>query len=399
MKVLLVTTGSRGDVEPFVALALGLRKAGHIPTLAAPARFDGLALSHDIAFVGLDDSLFELQDELANHGALAALAGARRAKPALRRFLFDVADLAEYPTDAVVYHPKTLAAPMVAERQGVPAIAAQLIPLYRPTNAFPAPLFAHRTPRRLNRATWQLVSAIEAPWRGVLRDIRRNRLGLTTPPNGTAEGVAAGRVLNAWSPHLLSAPADWPAADAPLGFWRLPAARWQPPEPLVDFLAAGEAPVYVGFGSMRSRHPAALGTTIRDGLRRAGRRGIVVTGGGALELESSDDLLVMEHVPHDWLLPRVSVAVHHGGVGTIAAALTAGVPQVVKPFLGDQPFWARRVQQIGVGVALRSTTPTAFADAITTADGAAPESRVLARAVAQDDGVGAAVARIEKSIR
>lgn len=397
VKALLVTTGSRGDVEPFVALAGGLRKAGHAPTLAAPARFAELAETHDIAFVALDDSLFELQDELARQGALAAVTGARRAKPALRRFLLDVADLAEYETDVVVYHPKTLAAPMAAERQGVPAIAAQLLPLYQPTYAFPAPLLAHRTPHWLNRATWPLVGAIEAPWCGLLRDIRRNRLGLTTPLVGIAERIATGGVLNAWSPHLLPAPAEWREADAPLGFWRLPPGEWHPPQLLVDFLAAGEAPIYVGFGSMRSRHPAVLGATIRDGLRRAGRRGIVVTDGGAVELESSDDVLVMEHVPHDWLLPQVSVAVHHGGVGTVAAALSAGVPQVVKPFLGDQPFWARRVQALGVGTILGSSTTEGLADAIARADGAASDARRLAQGVAQEDGIGAAVARIERT--
>lgn len=396
MKALLVTTGSRGDVEPFVALALGLRRAGHAPTLAAPARFDGLVRSAGIDFIALDDSLFELQDELALRGAVAALAGARRAKPAFRRFLFDVADLANHETDVVVYHPKTLAAPMVAESQGVPSIAAQLIPLYPPTHAFPAPLLARRSPRRLNRMTWSLVNAVEAPWRSVLRDIHRDRLGLTTPMMRISERVAAGGVLNAWSPQLLPAPPEWPAADAPLGFWRLSDDGWLPPQELIDFLAAGPPPVYVGFGSMRNRDPAALGEEISAGLRRAGRRGIVVTGSGAVQLDSGDDLLVLEHVPHSWLFPQVSVVVHHGGVGTIGAALMAGAPQVVMPFLGDQYFWARRIHEIGIGVQLQAIRSDTFSGAVLEAESLAPQADILAQAAAQDDGIAAAVDRIER---
>src|SRR5690606_16355151 len=110
---------------------------------------------------------------------------------------------------------------------------------------------------------------------------------------------------------------------------------------LLDFLDAGPAPVHVGFGSMLTRNPAALGTAVREGLRRAGTRGVVATGAGAIELDSSDDILVLDQAPHDWLLPRMSATVHHGGVGTVAAALTSGIPQVVKPFLGDQPFWGQ----------------------------------------------------------
>ena len=395
MKVLLVTTGSRGDVQPFAALARGLAGAGHVPTLAAPARFASLAAEHGVAFVGLDDSLFELQDELAARGSLAALTGASRARPAMRRFLADVADLVDVPADAVVYHPKTLAAPMVAEAQGVPSLAAQLIPLYPPTAAFAAPVLSRSVPRFANRASWRLVSAVEAPWRRTLRELRRDRLALGSPLVGLGERVAAGGALNAWSPRLLPAPDDWPAGSAPVGFWRLPAGDWQPTPALADFLAAGEPPVYVGFGSMVDRHAAELGETVRDGLRRAGRRGVVATGSGALEIERSDDILVVDQVPHDWLFPRVAAAVHHGGIGTVAAALEAGVPQVVRPFLGDQPFWARRVAELGVGVGW-SGGPDALAAALAAALERAPAAGAAARDCATEDGVGVAVARIEQ---
>src|SRR5690625_2375529 len=181
VKVLLVSTGSRGDVEPFIALGRGLKSVGHDPTLAAPARFRDLTEDHALPFIALDDSLFDLQDDLARKGTLASLRGAAKAKRALRRFLFDVADLAQHPTDVVVYHPKTLAAPLVAEKQRVPAMAAQLIPLYQPTSAFPVPLLSRPVPRWFDRASWRIVAAVEAPWSRVLRASRDDQPGMTSP--------------------------------------------------------------------------------------------------------------------------------------------------------------------------------------------------------------------------
>lgn len=398
MKVLLVSTGSRGDVEPFIALGRGLKSVGHDPTLAAPARFRDLTEDHALPFIALDDSLFDLQDDLARKGTLASLRGAAKAKRALRRFLFDVADLVQHPTDVVVYHPKTLAAPLVAEKQRVPAMAAQLIPLYQPTSAFPAPLLSRPVPAWLNRASWRIVAAVEAPWRSALREVHSDHLGLTTPLVGLAERISAGGVINAWSPHLLPAPAGWAAGTEPLGFWRLPLEEQSPPQYLVDFLDAGPVPVYVGFGSMRTRDPAALGAVVRHGLRRAGRRGIVATGAGAIDLESSDDILVLDEAPHDWLLPQVSVVVHHGGIGTVAAALTAGVPQVIRPFLGDQPFWGRRVQELQAGSLLRRDRAADLADAIVGTTALVPRCRALGQAMLQEDGVAGAIARIEHAV-
>lgn len=397
MKVLLVSTGSRGDVEPFAALARALKTAGHVPTLAAPARFGDMAEPDPFPFIALDDSLFDLQDKLARQGTFAAVTGAPKAKPALQRFLFDVADLATHPTDVVLYHPKTLATPLVAEKLQVPAIAVQLIPLYQPTSAFPSPLLSRRVPPWLNRASWRMVAAVEAPWRGILRQIHRDRLGLTTPYVGLAERIAHGSVLNAWSPTLLPAPPEWALATQPRGFWRLPPQPWDPPQELLDFLDAGPAPVHVGFGSMRTRDPAALGQAVRDGLRRAGTRGLVATGAGAIELASSDDIFVLGQVPHHWLLPRMSATVHHGGIGTVAAALTSGTPQVIKPFLGDQPFWGRRVQALRAGTLLGPDVAGGLADAIQHATTLSRRCHVLAEKIHQEDGLDAAIAQIERA--
>lgn len=206
-------------------------------------------------------------------------------------------------------------------------------------------------------------------------------------------------MLHAWSPHLLPAPADWPAEARPTGFWTLPAdAAWTPPEPLARFLADGDPPVYVGFGSAVGGDPEALTAAVLEAVRLTGRRAVLATGWGALRPgRPADGVLVIEEAPHDRLLPRVAVAVHHGGVGTVAAALRAGVPQVVRPFLGDQPFWAARLHRLGVAPPPLTgrLRPERLAAAIADAADRAPAARDLAGRLAAEHGVTAAVRRLE----
>ncbi|MFF4623835.1 glycosyltransferase [Nonomuraea jabiensis] len=404
MRPLLITVGSRGDVQSFLALARGLLAAGHQPVLAAPRRFESLAAVHGVEFAPLNDEMFALQDAVKGQGVRAAITAARSVRPILRRLLDDQAALAAHPADVVVYHPKSLGGPYVAEKLGVPALAGLLIPLYVPTSAFPSPIFPVRPPGPLNRASWRVATAIEAPYRGTIRTWRSEALGLRDDFLPMAEQVRTGSVLHAWSPHLLPAPADWPDSARPIGFWTMPADdTWTPPERLARFLEQGEPPVYVGFGSSTTGDPEALTATVLEAVRLAGRRAVLATGWGALRAGAADtdDVLVIEEAPHDWLLPRVAVAVHHGGIGTVAAALRAGVPQVVRPFVGDQPFWAARLHHLGVAPApLRGRLSVArLATAIQNAAELAPAALTLAEHVAAEDGVATAVARLESLVR
>ncbi|MGP3937575.1 glycosyltransferase [Nonomuraea sp. KM88] len=398
MRPLLISVGSRGDVQQFMALARGLLDAGHRPVLAAPRRFEPLVAGCGVEFAPLSDEMFALQGSVKGQGVRAAITAARSVRPMLRRLLDDQAALAARPADVVVYHPKSLGGPYVAEKLGVPALAGLLIPLYVPTSAFPSPIFPIRPPGPLNRASWRVAAAIEAPYRSTIRTWRAEALGLQDGFLPMAELVKSGTVLHAWSPHLLPAPADWPASARPLGFWTTPADdTWTPPERLSRFLNQGEPPVYVGFGSSITDDPESLTAAVLEGVRLVGRRAVLATGWGALRPGAvANDVLVIEEAPHDWLLPRVAVAVHHGGVGTAAAALRAGVPQVVRPFVGDQPFWAARLHHLGVAPApLRGRlTAARLAAAIENAAELAPAARMLAGHVGAENGVAAAVARV-----
>lgn len=400
MKPLLITVGSRGDVQPYVALARALLAAGHDPVLAAPRRFAPLAEPYRITFVPLIDEMLDLQDSVKGKGARAAITAARSVKPMVRRLLDEQAALAECEADVVVYHPKSLGGPYVAERLGVPAIAGLLVPLYVPTADFANPIVPVRLPRALNRASWRLTSAVDAPYRGTVRAWRAEALGLKSGFRPMASLIQDGPVLHAWSPHLLPAPPDWPPHAQPTGCWTLPADDgWTPPERLQRFLVEGEPPVYVGFGSMVGPDPATVTDIVVDAIRLTGRRAVLATGWGGLRPGTiPDGMIAIDEVPHSWLLPRVAAAVHHGGIGTVAAALRAGTPQVIRPFIGDQPFWAERLHRLGVspGPVTDKLTAERLAAAIMTAATLVPAAQAVARQVNDDDGLTRAVGRIRE---
>ena len=270
--------------------------------------------------------------------------------------------------DVVVFTQKALGGASIAERLGTPGLPAQLIPTGPPTSDFQVPFAPAGTPRSLRRASWSLVGASEAPWRRIVAQWRSTRLGLTTRPIPFSRIIASRGILSAWSPRLLAAPPEWRPSQGPLGFWRSRATGTLPAD-VERFLAAGPPPVVVGFGSMMHGDPARLAREVVDGLRRAGRRGILLAGWAGLNASGGDDVLAIEEAPLDGLLPRAAAVVHHGGVGTVGAALHAGTPQIIRPFFGDQPFWAGRLRELGVAPRpLKRVTGEALAERLRVID-------------------------------
>jgi sterol 3beta-glucosyltransferase len=160
-------------------------------------------------------------------------------------------------------------------------------------------------------------------------------------------------VLYGYSPAVLPRPADWDESTHVTGYWFLnPEGAWTPPPALVEFLQAGPPPVYVGFGSMSHREPEETAQLVLQALAQTHQRAILLSGWSGLQgLEAPDSVFTIDAIPHAWLFPRVAAVVHHGGAGTTAAGLRAGVPSVVIPFFGDQTFWGQRIAQLGVGPA------------------------------------------------
>jgi sterol 3beta-glucosyltransferase len=358
MRIVILTLGTHGDVLPFVALGAGLQRAGDAVTLATAAPFAGLAQAQGLACAPLSLDYLTLTQSPA---AARALRGSPLAilrllhqtvLPALRRLL-DEAWAASQGAEAVVYHPKALAGSHVAERLGVPGFLGALQPGYAATAAFPSALLpVPNLGGPLNRLSYPLLLRLPLlTVQGVVNTWRRRRLGL--PPRALwADPVLGGRpatILHAFSPQVVPPPAGWPAHVTTTGYWFLdPDPDWQPPPALEQFLAAGPPPVYVGFGSMPGEDAGRTTQTVLEALRRADQRGLLARGWGGLEPATVPPwALLIDEAPHAWLFPRVAAVVHHGGAGTTAA----GVPAVVCPVFGDQPFWGRRLQALGVAPA------------------------------------------------
>jgi UDP:flavonoid glycosyltransferase YjiC (YdhE family) len=226
-------------------------------------------------------------------------------------------------------------------------------------------------------------------------------LKLHWPFDGAASATP---LIFAYSPTVVPPPAGWAPHIHVAGYAFLEApAGYEPPRQLAQFLEAGEPPVCVSFGSMVSRLGAGVSEIALAALQATGQRGIIVRGWGAPAAASGNErVLYVDDVPYDWLFPRCAAAVHHGGAGTTAAALRAGVPSVVVPHAADQPFWGKRVAALGAGpqpVPVRRLTTARLAAALQEARqvGLRSGAQAVARSICEEDGVARAVQIIEAS--
>jgi sterol 3beta-glucosyltransferase len=409
MKALLLTVGSQGDVQPFVALAVRLRAGGHEAVLAAPAVFSGLADAYDVPFVPLELDMGQVGEAVAGrYGLRHVVRFCRAMGQRAAAVLPGLETAADGGADVVVHHPVLPLGQHVAELLGVPAVVGQAMPALVPTREFPSTIWPCRVPRMLNRPSHRAAGRLAGTW--CRRDIDRWRRDvLDLPPRrGRHDSLvsAAGApvtALHAFSEHVVPRPADWPATAHVTGYWLLPApSGWSPPRRLAAFLEAGGPVVYVGFGSMPSLDAARLAASIMTAAGDNDVRVVVASLDPALRrLLSASRFLVIRNAPHDWLFPQMDAIVHHGGAGTTAAALYAGKPQVIWPFGVDQPFWARRMASLGVappaqpvheltGSALSAVLGRALGD-----PGMAARSAGLAALLRADDGTGQAVSRLE----
>jgi sterol 3beta-glucosyltransferase len=421
MKIFIVTAGSRGDVQPYVALGKGLRQAGHSPTVCTCSSFDSFITGHGLDYGYMNDDLMKLVDSEAGReamedgsnllGLLKSMVTLMKQAKALNRVMLRDAWAAAQAVDpdVVIYHPKALAGSHIAEKLGVPAILAVPVPLIVPTAEFVAIGVPDlKLGSRYNRLSYKVLHRGYHTYDDVVNEFRQDVLGLGKYPKSVSPvQMADGRpipVLHAHSELVWPRPIDWPDTAYVTGYWFLEQGDdWQPPAELAAFLEAGDAPVYVGFGSMAGRDPGRKAEIVVEALKRANVRGIIATGWGGLDAGNLPETIQrVERVPHDWLFPRVSAVVHHGGAGTTAAGLRAGCPTVVCPFLIDQPFWGARVHALGVGskpIPQKKLTAENLTDAlreVTTSPTIRQKATALGRALREEDGIANAIAIVER---
>lgn len=416
MNIVVVTVGSRGDVQPYLALSLGLQRAGHAVTLATHGVYQEWITGYGVGFAPIEGNPRALVDEglaqnwlesgqngLAFVGQFRELMG-----DVLTQAVLDARQAVQGAEFIVASSLASFAIVPIAEQTGIPWLPVYLQPVH-PTTAFPGAMF----PNRLNLGgAWNYVSAIlggQLFWqvlRPGINHIRVAELGLPpSPPWGPYIDMERRHFpsLYAYSPTFLPKPADWPDHTHVMGYLFLDdPGDWQPPDDLLAFLDAGPPPVYVGFGSMATRDPAATTRAVLAALAQAGQRGVLLTGwAGIADTDLPESVYLLESAPHRWLFPRMAAVVHHCGAGTTAAGLRAGVPTVGVPFFGDQPFWADRIVEAGVGpppVPHAELTAARLAYAIRVAATHAPmreRAAALGEAIRAEDGVGRIVAFIE----
>jgi UDP:flavonoid glycosyltransferase YjiC (YdhE family) len=297
----------------------------------------------------------------------------------------------------------------LAEKLELPLLQAFVFP-FTPTKTFPGVLF----PQSLNRfggtVNWlshQLLRQLI--WQGSRAGDTAARKQVLNLPVSSFFGPRKSPHLHRYptlygfSPSVISKPSDWQNTYV-TGYWFLDAAPdWTPPSGLVDFLQAGPPPVYIGFGSMGNRNPEETADLVLQALAKTGQRAILLTGWSGMRKENlPDNAYLIDSVPHAWLFPRVAAVVHHGGAGTTAAGLRAGVPTVIVPFFGDQGFWGQRVAALGVGtepIPRKQLTAERLAQAIQTAvsDRAMRQrAAALGAKIRAEDGIASAVAVIQE---
>lgn len=412
--IAILTYGSRGDVEPFVALGAGLGRTGHAVRMAAPEPFAPLAEAHGLAFEPIEGNPDELAQAFADGAGLSwprmVASMAQHVRPLALAALRTV-ERAVRDADLIVHSfLMTDAGHTLARIRGVPDISAQFFPIFLPTTAFPAVALPDLPLGGLYR--WGTHALNTAMFRYGARLLYR-RLRASNPDlpdlapwpfRGPVE--ARSPILFAYSPHVLPRPPEWPPFAHVTGYWQLPPrAGWAPPEALLRFLESGPPPVYFGPGSMRTERLLSLLRAVVAAARVSGQRVFLGVSPELLEGElTGPDVLAAEGVPHAWLFPRMGYILHHGGAGTTGAAAAAGIPNTAIPFSADQSFWARQLLRLGVGPAAppaRRLTRGCL-EAILKEALANPAYRhradALGKNIRQEDGVACAVRVIQERL-
>ncbi|KAE8662359.1 Sterol 3-beta-glucosyltransferase UGT80A2 [Hibiscus syriacus] len=364
LQIVMLIVGTRGDVQPFIAIGKRLQEYGHRVRLATHSNFKEFVLTAGLEFYPLGGDPKVLAGYMVkNKGFLPSNPSEI---PIQRNQMKDIINSLlpackesdpdsgiPFNADAIIANPPAYGHTHVAEALKVPIHIFFTMP-WTPTSEFPHPLSRVKQPAGY-RLSYQIVdSMIWLGIRDMINDVRKKRLKLRpvtylSGSQGSDSDVPHGYI---WSPHLVPKPKDWGPKIDVVGFCFLDlASNYEPPESLVKWLEAGPKPIYIGFGSLPVQEPEKMTQIIVDALEQTGQRGIINKGWGGLGnlAENKDFVYLLDNVPHDWLFLQCKAVVHHGGAGTTAAGLKAACPTTIVPFFGDQPFWGERVHARGVG--------------------------------------------------
>lgn len=415
MRIAIFALGSRGDVQPYIALGKGLQAAGHTTRLISHENYEKLVNAHGLEFWPMPGNVQEFVEStemqtLLEKGNFIAIMkyAAQNAKTTMLTWAQEGFQACQGMDCLLAGFGGLFLGLALAEKVDIPLIQAYYVP-FTPTREFAgalvpsgisrlggwANLFSHHLTRQI---MWQQGrSADTAARQQVLELPAAPFFGPFQSPR-----LQSGPVLYGFSEEVIAKPADWDSQAHVTGYWFLESEwDWQPPPALEAFLQRGPAPITIGFGSMSSRKAEETAQLVLQALAKSGQRAILLTGWKGLQVDALPDyVFALDSAPHEWLFSQVSAVVHHGGAGTTAAGLRAGVPSIVIPFFADQPFWGQRVADLGVGPApipRKKLTANLLAQAIHQAvQDAAMRQRAVAlgEKIRAENGVARAVALI-----
>ena len=432
LNIVIMVIGSRGDIQPFLKIGKLLKEDyGHRVRIAThPAFKKFVEQDSGLEFFSVGGDPSELMAFMVkNPGLIPSVSTLKAGEIGRRRdAMFEMfqgfwracvnttddetnvsnrrmmTHKTPFVADAIIANPPSFAHVHCAERLGIPLHLMFTFP-YSPTQQFPHPLANIKSSNvdtnYTNFMSYPLVEMMT--WQGLGDLVNRFRVKtLGLEPVSTL--WAPGQLFRLkvpytylWSPGLIPKPSDWGPEIDIAGFVFLDlASSFKPPEGLSNFLEAGEPPVYIGFGSIVVDDPDQFTTLIFEAVKQAGVRALVSKGWGGLGGEENipDNIYMLENTPHDWLFPRVSAVVHHGGAGTTAIGLKCGKPTMIVPFFGDQPFWGSMVSRAGAGshnaIPYKHLSVDALAEGIKQC--LSPEAKTSAERIAQaiaEEGDGA----------
>ena len=381
LRITCLTIGSRGDVQPYIALCKRLLEEGHRPKIATHAEFKGWISKHGIEFATVDGDPAELMRICVENG-MFTYSFLREASVKFRGWIDELltsAWKACQDTDILVESPSAMAGIHIAEALGIPYFRAFAMPWTR-TRAYPHAFAVpeHKMGGAYNYITYVMFDNIF--WKATAGQInrwRKKELGL----RGTSlDKLQPNKVpfLYNFSPLVVVPPLDFSDWIRVTGYWFLDeASDWSPPDALIDFIARARADekkvVYIGFGSIVVSDPAALTKTLVESVLKADVRCILSKGwsdrlgnrdAAVAEIPLPQEIHQIMSAPHDWLFKQIDAAVHHGGAGTTGASLRAGLPTIIKPFFGDQFFFGSRVEDLGVGICMKKVNVSVFSRAL-----------------------------------
>jgi sterol 3beta-glucosyltransferase len=414
MKIAIVTVGTRGDVQPYIAIALALMARGHEVKIAVSEDHAPLLHAYGIPHHPIGANVRDLLRTDLGRAWLSSADSPRKYTrylkeiflPMQRAFCED-AEAAVAGADGVAFYALAFHAMHAAERRRLPMVALSPWPMI-PTTEMP-PLVAiglANAPGFVRKLASHAVLRFGFSAFNEAHQSYRESVGLPRyRARDTMHAILETGMpcVNLLSEVVLPRPKDWAPHHHMTGFPFTPPLQYEPPRALADFLAAGPPPIYIGFGSMTGFDPNELAELATRAARAAGVRAIIATGWAELDVAATGDVFVVDEIPHDWLFPRVSAVIHHGGVGTFAQGLRAGKPTVIAAFFADQPFWGWLNARLGTGPAplMRANlaAPRLAAAIRQALDGAYTErARELGERIRAEDGSARAAEVIEASL-